>query len=56
MIHLRRVPTSYNAALQIIRTETHTRLRNEIAEEKLDAKLPRHFKARELFRKTGEMA
>lgn len=55
-IHLRRVPASYDAALQIIRKETTTRLRNELAEERQDSHMPRHFKAREQFRKTGETA
>lgn len=56
MIHLRAVPRANSAALQIIRTETTTRLRNELAEEKQDRHMPRHFKARELFRKQGEIA
>lgn len=55
-LHLRRVPPAYDAALKIIKADTTRRLQNEIAETRMDSRLPRHFHARENFRKTGETA
>lgn len=52
-LHLRRVPTSVDAALKILRAETTNRLRNEIAEKHMDAKLPRHFQERQQYIQTG---
>lgn len=61
MIHLRPTPAHPRKrcdtrALRNARAEIHRQLRAEIDEIKMDARMPRHFLAREHFRKFGETA
>ena len=51
-IHFRPV----RETIEKLRDEMTKRLRDEIAEDRLDARMPRHFKEREYFRKHGEVA
>ena len=53
MIHLRPLPSRY--MIDKIKRETTQRLKDEIAEQKMDSRLPRHFQEREHFRRTGEI-
>lgn len=43
-------------ALANARIETHRRLRDEIEEQRFDAKMPRHFEERQRFLQTGDSA
>jgi len=54
MIHLRPIPNQHDETLAPIRAAKHRQLQNEIAEARMDARLPRHFSERQQWLKHGK--